>query len=203
MCRECVFENRFWLTERKLCLFLFGDHLWKCMNVLQMFPNYWRVISTYMFGVTMGLKSPVVEMLGTTSSKVSGTKSASAELSWYFKTVLMSMKLLLLHSLTSLPRNTAIIFSKISINNNEQAHKFPVERPTKTQRNQSNFSPAKMTATNYCHPLLLGLPFWLLQTRIKRSYLKVNFLLSDRGILFSVVVVVAAQQSFCISGLGT
>lgn len=72
---------------------------------------------------------------------------------------------LLFHSLTSslMPRNTAIIFSKIPINNNQRPHKFPGEQPMKTQRNQSNFIPwkkkKKSTSTNYCHPLLLGLQF--------------------------------------------
>lgn len=66
---------------------------------------------------------------------------------------------LLFHSLTSslMPRNTAIIFSKIPINNNQRPHKFPGEQPMKTQRNQSNFIPWKkkkkvllqITATHY------------------------------------------------------
>lgn len=67
------------------------------------------------------------------------------------------MKPLPLLSLTSLPspRNMAVIFSKKKnpLTNNRRPQKFPVERPTKTRRNQSNFFSLKKRK-KYCSKLL-------------------------------------------------
>lgn len=62
------------------------------------------------------------------------------------------MKLLLLHSLTSspLPRNMVVIFSKISINNNQRPRKFPAEQPRQTQMQSIQF----LSLKNDCYKLL-------------------------------------------------
>lgn len=94
-------------------------------------------------------------------------------------------------SMTSpLPKNMAIIFSQISINNSH----WPVNSQINSQQKHSTVTPPNQikkkernTVKNYCNPLLSMFPFWLLQTRVQRSYLKVNFLLSDQLFCFLFV----------------